>query len=304
VRVIDDGSADSTAALVAERRGREPRLTLLQAGPLPAGWRGKVHALWVGTHTPEAGAVTTPWLLLTDADARHAPELLARALAAAAEHRLDAVSVAGRQEARGLGENLLVPPVFALLDTLLGDWRAAAGSSGPAVASGQFLLLRRDPWEAAGGFTAIRNETLDDVAAVRLLRGHGGRTGFFRAPDLLQVRMYRGWSEACRGWRRNLGGLFGATPATALAALAILLLPPLALGLALLAGHRVEAALLWSAGAAASALFRSGSGHRTAWGLLYPCDALVLAAVLTLGAVDRRRGRLVSWKGREIRVET
>ncbi|MGH9362230.1 MAG: hypothetical protein ACRD2T_09955, partial [Thermoanaerobaculia bacterium] len=59
---------------------------------------------------------------------------------------------------------------------------------------------------------------------------------------------------------------------------------------------------LWTAGAAASALLRIGSGHAPAWGLLWPADALLLAAVLALGAVDYRRGRLVSWKGREMRL--
>lgn len=297
VRVIDDGSADATAALAAARAAAEPRLTLLPAGPLAEGWPGKLHALWVGGR-----GVETPWLLLTDADTRHAPDLLARALAAAEEHRLDGVSVAGRQEARGLGENLLVPPVFALLDAVLGDWQAAADSSGPPVANGQFLLVRREAWEAAGGFANVRTAPIDDVAMARRLREHGGRTGFFRAPDLLRVRMYRGGAEACRGWRRNLGALFSAAPATAIAAFAVLLLPPLALFGGLLTGRWVEAALLWSAGAAASAAVRSGSGHRAAWGLLYPCDALALAAVLALGIADRRRGRPVSWKGRKISV--
>jgi chlorobactene glucosyltransferase len=300
VRVIDDGSTDATAALVARRAAAEPRLTLLAAGELAAGWPGKLHALWVGSQPPNT--VDTPWLLLTDADTRHAPELLARALAAAAERRLDAVSVAGHQEARGLGENLLVPVVFAFLDTLLGDWQAAAEGSGPAVANGQFILVRWDLWQEAGGFACLRTEPIDDVPMVRRLRAQGGRTGFFRAPDLLRVRMYRGWTEACRGWRRNLGALFAAAPATALATFAVLLLPPLALLAGLLTGHRVEAALLWSAGASASALFRSGSGHRAAWGLLYPLDALALAAVLALGIYDRRRGGLVRWKGREMRV--
>jgi chlorobactene glucosyltransferase len=254
----------------------------------------------VGSRPPHS--VGTPWLLLTDADTRHQPELLARALAAAAERRLDAVSVAGRQEARGLGENLLIPPVFAFLDTLLGDWHAAADSSGPAVANGQFILVRWDLWQEAGGFATLRTEPIDDVPMVRRLRGQGGRTGFFRAPDLLSVRMYRGWTEACRGWRRNLGALFAVAPTIALATFAVLLLPPLALLAEILTGHQVEAALLWSAGASASALFRSGSGHRTAWGLLYPLDALALAAVLALGIYDRRHGGRMNWKGREIRI--
>ncbi len=293
-RVIDDGSTDGTAGLVAALAAGEPRLELLAAGPLPEGWPGKVHALWVGSR-----GIETPWLLSTDADTRHDPELLARAHAAAAERRLDAVSVAGFQEARGLGESLLIPTVFALLDAFLGDWEAAADGAGPAVANGQFILLRREAWEASGGFEAVREAPIDDVAVAAALRAHGFRTGFLRDAGL-RIRMYRGFREAARGWRRNLGALFSHLPGTAAGILAVLLLPALALIGALLTGRWVPAALLWTAGAAASVLLRSGSGHRPAYGLLYPLDALLLAGVMVLGIVDRWRGRVVSWKGRTV----
>ena len=297
VLVVDDGSTDATAALVTRRAAGEPRLTLIEAGPLAPGWRGKLHALWVGSH-----GAGTPWLLLTDADTRHHPEALARARAAADAGDLDAVSLAGLQEAHGLGENLLVPSVFALLDTVLGSWEAAATGAGPAVANGQFILLRQEAWERAGGFPAVRAAPLDDVAIARRLRETGSRTAFFRAPDLLRVRMYRGVREAVLGWRRNLGGLFGGQPGTVAMSLAVLLAPPLVLAAGLLTGQWLAAGLLWAAGAAASALLRSGSGHAPAWGLLFPCDALFLAAVLTLSELDRRRGRLMRWKGREMKV--
>jgi glycosyltransferase involved in cell wall biosynthesis len=301
VRVIDDGSTDATAALVRGRIAESPQLALLAAGPLPDGWRGKVHALEVGARGAE-----TPWLLLTDADTRHHPEALARSLAAAGEldgHRLDAVSLAGFQEARGLAENLLTPAVFALLDLLLGDWPAVAGAvGGPAIANGQYILVRREAWERCGGFAPIRAETLDDVALVVRMRAHGYSTGFFRAPDLLSIRMYRGAGETARGWRRNLGGLLGPRPGIAAATLAVLLVPPLAATAELATGHPLAAGLLWAAGVAASALWRAGSGHRPAYGLLYPLDALTLAWVLASGVADRRRGRLANWKGRQIRL--
>jgi glycosyltransferase involved in cell wall biosynthesis len=297
VRVIDDGSIDATASLAAGRAAVEPRLALLQAGPLPQGWRGKLHALDAG-----ARGVETPWLLLTDADTRHHPELLARAQAAAGERRLDAVSLAGSQQAEGPGENLLVPAVFALLDALLGDWQAAADSAGAPVANGQYILVRRETLARCGGFAAIKGEAIDDVALAGSLRAGGFRTGFLRAPDLLTVRMYRGLGEAVRGWRRNLGGLFGRRPALAAALLAALLAPPAALLAFVFTAQLVPAFLLWTAGAAASVTLRSDSGHRRAWGLLYPVDALLLAWVLASGVRDHRRGRLVSWKGREMQV--
>jgi chlorobactene glucosyltransferase len=296
VRVIDDGSTDLTGTLVRQRAAGQPRLTLHFAGSLPPGWRGKVHALAVGSRD-----APTPWLLLTDADTRHAPDLVARAHAAAAAWGLDAVSLAGVQESRGFGENLLTPAVFALLDAQLGDWDAAARGSGPAVANGQFILLRREAWESCGGFEAVRLEPIDDVAIAARLRECGYRTGFLRSAGL-RVRMYRGWRETVRGWRRNLGGLFGAGLTRLAAMLAVLLVPPLALLAALASGRWVEAALLWVSGAAASILLRAGSRHAGLYGLLYPLDSLLLAWVLGLSAVDRRRGRLTSWKGRDMPV--
>jgi hypothetical protein len=304
VRVVDDGSTDATASLVTRMvtamRGTQTgvsRLQLTAAGPLAEGWPGKVHALWTGSR-----GVDTPWLLLTDADTRHHPEALARARTAARERGLDLVSLAGRQDARGVGENLLIPPVFALLDFLLGSWEAAADGEGPAIANGQYILLRRDTWERAGGFPTVRAAPIDDVAIAVSARAAGGRTAFFRAPDLLRVRMYQGGGEAFRGWRRNLGALFSHQPGMVTAALAVFLVPPLALAAALLTRHWTEAALLWGAGAAASALLRSGSRNAPLWGLLYPADSLLLASTLLLGTLDRRRGRLVSWKGREMKV--
>lgn len=296
VWVIDDGSTDETASLVHGRAAGEPRLALLSAGPLQPGWPGKVHALWVGSRRVE-----TPWILLTDADTRHAPALLARAQEAAAGRRLDLVSVAGRQEVQGVGENLLIPAVFALLDAVLGDWGAVADNGGPAVANGQFILLRREAWEATGGFEPIRQAPIDDVAIAAQMRAHGFRTGFFRCGDL-RVRMYRGWAETYRGWRRNLGAIFAHQAGKTAVLLAALLLPPLVLLADLFGGFWGAAALLWAAGAAASMLLRAGSGHARAWGLLYPLDAVLLAGVLFLGVLDRRLGRGVRWKGREIKV--
>ena len=303
VVVVDDGSSDRTLELARRRAAGEPRLAVVEAGPLPAGWGGKVHALDVGHRHLAARAAGPPrWLLATDADTRHHPELLARALAAAEGRGLDLVSVAGHQRVAGVAENLLTPAVFALLDALLGDWEAAASGGGPPVANGQFLLVREAALAAVGGFGSLRGAAIDDVTLARRLREGGFTTGFLRAPDLLAVRMYRGGRATFQGWRRNLGGLFGGRPRR-LAAMALVAgAPALLVAGFLAAGLLPEAAVVWAAGVAASAALRRGAGHPAAGALLHPCDGLALAATLLLGAADWRRGRLAPWKGRPVRV--
>lgn len=294
VVVIDDGSGDRTRHLVLALAASESRLTLVESGELPPGWKGKLHALQTGL-----ARVATPWVLSTDADTRHHPELLARAVATARDGRLDSLSVAGRQEAVGFGENLLTPLVFAALDGVLGDWRQAAAGETP-VANGQFFLLRTDALRAIGGFESVRSATLDDVALARRLRAGGFRHGFFRAPGLLSVRMYRGFRGSFRGWRRNVGVYFVRRVGPATAVLTALLAPPLLL-LALVAVRQPGAAvLLWAGGALASAVLRRGGGHPPAYALVYPLDAVAVAVCLLLGLRDARRGALVPWKGRAV----
>src|ERR1700751_3829389 len=82
ILVVNDQSSDATADVVRSCMKETPNLRLLEAGPLPEGWVGKNHALWVGVQQ-----ATSPWLLFTDADAKHAPNSVARALQIANEQK-------------------------------------------------------------------------------------------------------------------------------------------------------------------------------------------------------------------------
>ena len=296
VRVIDDGSTDGTPRILARLAAAEPRLEVVAGEPLRPGLSGKVNALRTGFAT-----VASEWVLLTDADTRHAADLLARAHATIAGERLDALSLAGLEEARGIGENLLTPPAYALLDLLLGDWAPhARGEAAAPVANGQFFLVRSAALRAAGGFEALAGEPLDDVGLARALHAAGFRVGFRRAGGALRVRMYRGGGASFHGWRRNFALLFGNSPRV-VAAIALAATATAAVLVALLAGRRLPPfALAWGGGIVASAAIRSSAGNSPLGALLFPLDALALAAVVLSGWMDRRRGRLASWRGREL----
>jgi hypothetical protein len=300
VRVLDDGSTDTTAAIVRRIAREDARLELVAVPAPTAGRSGKVNALAHGSRDGGSHAVAAKWILAVDADARPAPAALARALAAAFAANLDAVSLAARQRVGSAGEALVTPPVFALLDALLGDWRRAARGTGAPVANGQFLLVRRAALQSIGGYAAIADEPLDDVALARRLVAGGFRVGFWRARDLLTVRMYAGGRASFRGWRRNLALIVGDRRGLVAAAALLPLVPAVTALAAALAGSSVAAVVAWAGGTVASILARAGTGSSPAWGALYPLDACALAACLVCAARDRARGRLARWKGRAV----
>lgn len=296
VRVVDDHSMDETPAIARRFEVEDPRIRVLAARELQPGWGGKLNALATGLEAPPT--IRAPWLLFTDADTRHAPEVLAKAQAAACQHGLAVISLAGFQQTQTLGEKFFIPLVFALLDGLLGSWRKHARGEGKRpVANGQFFLVRREALEAVGGLDPIAGDLLDDVALAELLRDRGYRVGFWRAGRELEVQMYAGLKEAFFGWRRNLALYLGRVPGRFLRVLAVLAFPLLLFGGSLLV--EPSSAWLWSYGLGVfgSLLLRSGEGW--GWSILWPLEIALLVTVVGFAAHDRKRG-WTWWRGRKI----
>ena len=80
VLVIDDHSADDTAAIVRRLAALNPHVSLIHAPPLPPRWVGKSHACWIGVRNVEPQC---EWLCFIDADVKIAPAALSSALQAA-----------------------------------------------------------------------------------------------------------------------------------------------------------------------------------------------------------------------------
>jgi chlorobactene glucosyltransferase len=101
VIVVDDHSADATAAIVRGLAARHSEVTLTPSPPLPARWTGKSHACWIGVRSSRPDV---EWLCFINADVRLAPGLISGATHAALTRRLDLLSLAPRQELRTFAE--------------------------------------------------------------------------------------------------------------------------------------------------------------------------------------------------------
>lgn len=312
VVVVDDRSDDETGELARRcPRRNARRLDVIRGEALPSGWVGKPWACAQG-----ARQASGELLLFTDADTRHGPGLLGRAVAELQVREADVVSVTGRQLMETFWERLVQPQIF--LNMMFRFWNVdrwvERGRWRDAIANGQFLLFRRSSYDALGGHAAVRGEVVEDLRlAQEVVRG-GRRLVLRVAEDELAVRMYRSLPEIVRGWSKNvlLGALqtmprwthaFVAPLALSVGA-TLWLAPPVVLAAAAF-GLGPPPLLVWSTVATAvSVLFWMGFTQRfgapARYGLLYPAGAAVSVYIL-LRAWWRSSN--VEWKGREYRVD-
>jgi len=198
--VVDDRSTDGTGEIL-DRMAREDarvRAVHLTHTALPPGWGGKSYALHGGL--PHADG---KWLLFVDADVELQPDVLSGALAIATARQFDLLSLLPRFVGDTFWEQLLQPLAGAATSAMFLIALTNTNASSVAFANGQFLLVRKDVYDAIGGHEAIRGTLSEDVALARKLKSAGYRPRLSWADDWATVRMYPSFSSIYRGWGRN-----------------------------------------------------------------------------------------------------
>ena len=207
ILVVNDQSTDGTASVVRSLVENIPNLRLLESGGLPDGWVGKNHALWVGVQEAKSA-----WLLFTDADAEHERNSASRALQIAQQHDAALVSFSPEQVTETWYEKALIPYIYLRLAKRFSYERVNDPNSAAAAANGQFLLMRRDVYDAIGGHSSVAGEVLEDVALAIRVKAAGHRIWFGSGKGIVRVRMYRSFQAMWQGWKKNLYRLMGGTP--------------------------------------------------------------------------------------------
>jgi glycosyltransferase involved in cell wall biosynthesis len=207
ILVVNDQSTDGTTSVVRSFMENIPNLRLLESGELPDGWVGKNHALWVGVREAKS-----PWLLFTDADAEHERDSVSRALQVANEQGAALVSFSPEQITETWYEKALIPFIYLRLAKRFSYENVNDPNSSSAAANGQFLMMRRDVYDAIGGHEGVAGEVLEDVALAIRVKAAGHRISFGSGKGIVRVRMYRSFQEMWQGWKKNLYRLMGGTP--------------------------------------------------------------------------------------------
>lgn len=192
VILVDDQSSDRTAAIARESAGPY-QLTVLQAGPLPAGWSGKLWAISEGLK--RAASFAPDYILFTDADIVHSPTNIAELVARAEAGKLDLVSLMVKLQCRSFAETLLVPPFVFFFFMLYPPAWAARRDRKTAAAAGGCILIRPSALRRIGGIESIHDAIIDDCAMARAVKRTGGGIWLGLTNETNSIRDYKTFAE-------------------------------------------------------------------------------------------------------------
>ena len=207
ILVVDDRSTDRTPEIVRAIAQSDPRVRLISIEDLPPGWTGKTHALHVA-----AGQAQGEWFWFVDADTRHEPDSLAIVLEYARSHDASLASLLPEMRCESFWESVAQPLLGIVLIQSYPLFWANDPTKKLAFANGQYILIRRDAYQLAGGHEGVRDKFVEDIYLARAVKGVGLSSRTAIAHGIGSTRMYTSLPQFIRGWSRILYDALGRNP--------------------------------------------------------------------------------------------
>ena len=241
-------------------------------------------------------ALTSRWVLFTDADTWFEPRFLEAIVAEAEREGVSLLSIYLDPEYEGAAENTLVPYARALVFCGLGMVH-----NRHAIFNGQCLLARLESYNFIGTHNAVAKYLAEDVKLSMLAARHRLEVLTARAPGLGHVRLYQGYAGISSGIERHAFRFMLVNPMIGVTIILAALLT--ALWLPVLAWLVVDQQ--WIA-AAVFALVPTlvMRPWYPSWGkaLLAPVAVYWILPSLLGGLISAVFGWSIRWKGRTVRA--
>lgn len=204
VIVCNDHSSDNTEEILNWFSGENEHIHWFLGKKLPDNWCGKNYACH-----QLAEKAAGQYLVFIDADVELAPGSLNKAVAFFQEKRLTLLSVFPQQHMRTFAEQITVPVMNWILQSLLPLWLVRILKF-PSVsaANGQFMMFDAANYKKHHWHEQVRNLHVEDIHIARKVKAGGFRMAVMLGDRDVFCRMYRKGGEAVSGFSRNIHEYF------------------------------------------------------------------------------------------------
>lgn len=199
ILVVDDRSSDRTAEIAQLAAAADSRVRVIAIEELPPGWTGKTHALHVA-----AAAARGRWLWFLDADTRHTPDSLSIVMEFSRAEGTALTSLLPELQSASFWERIVQPLAGVVLMQSFPPLMVNSTRSSCAFANGQYILIERSAYDAAGGHRAVRDRFVEDIFLARRVKALGRPIRIALGKQISSTRMYTSLEQLVRGWSRIL----------------------------------------------------------------------------------------------------
>ena len=205
VIVCDDHSSDNTEEILNWFAGDNARIHWFLGEKLPEDWLGKnfaCHQL--------AQKASGKYLIFLDADVELSKDALTKAVAFFQQKRLSLLSVFPHQKMESFSEQITVPVMNWILQSLLPMILVQkTGTSSLSAANGQFMMFDAENYRNVQWHSKVRNQNVEDIRLARMVKAIGLKMAVLLGNHDIYCRMYHHLDEAVLGFSRNIHEYFG-----------------------------------------------------------------------------------------------
>jgi len=304
--VIDDSSEDSTGKIISEYAKNHTKVIPVSARPKPEGWMGKNWACMEGYKK-----ATGELLLFTDADTKHAKNVITLAVTHLNSFDLDALSAIPKMLTFDFWTNITLPMISTFLHTRFSALNVNNPKKKTGYFFGSFFILKKKTYQEIGMHEGVKHEIIEDGALGKKVKELGYKMKMVRGEHLIEAVWARDKSTLWNALKRLMVPLYLQSGKIAIGiffAIVFLLFVPFPI-FAISASLPVETLstkLLCVTSAIASILIyigavievKIGLKLKLRYALFAPLGSLVVVLGFLSGLLQAKRTSSVTWRGR------
>jgi len=304
---IDDSSEDLTPKIISKYAKQNSKIIPVSAKPKPDGWMGKNWACREGYKK-----ATGELLLFTDADTKHAKNVISLAVSHLLTFNLDALTAMPKMVTIDFWTKITLPMISTFLHTRFSAVRVNDPSKKTGYFFGSFFIIKQKTYEDVGTHEGVKQEIIEDGALGKKVKESGYKMKMVRGDHLIEAVWARDKSTLWNGLKRLMIPLYlqsqGIAVGIFFAVLFLLFMPfPILAYSSILAFETISNSMVFVSSLIASILIYTGAVIEVKKGLhlklihalFCPLGSLVVVLGFLSGLLQAKKDSSISWRGRK-----